>query len=678
MMTAIASTSAATGATPHAAPVNRSELWADKYKPRSIAEMCYPVCANKLRAWLENFTPVGSPGDDPKRPHGVLLSGSPGVGKTTTVYVVARELGRTVVEYNASDFRSRKSLKENVSDLISNRAFSAHATSYTSVILLMDEVDGCDVGGVGEVIEMLKSTRIPIVCTCNDRWHPKLRSLLNYVEDMRFSHPPCNIVANYLCDRVLAREGITLSKPLLQDIIKSAGSDIRNMLNNLQLWCLNRTSLEQRQLAECAAQSTKDGDAGLFDAAEYFLLQGTSRGERHTIAEMQACYYNADLVDMFVQENYLHYNPEPVDGRDWMGAVSQASSSISRADAAQRIMYYEQNWSVSRFHVLASSIAPCVYTRGKYETFMTGQQKFFDMQRPVKFPTWLGHNSSANKNRRLLRCIAMQASHPTRGVSGNQEDVVADYVPHGWERPLTVPLATKEKEGIAEVIAFMDQYNLMRDDWDLVQTLPHYKHMLTPSSTAPQVAIATAVKTAFTREFNKTHRFDSFAKSTLKRGDAETQDEEGDEQQSSSGGGSAARGKNGKVIADGVTAVTITGSAAATGASGAKKGRGKAAAAATGTGTPIAAAARKPRAKKSSSSTGAAAGDENGKYPSAAAKKKAATAAPRAAAKAKAAAPTKRKGKRAASSDSEIEVSSDSSSSASSPSPSSTDDSDSD
>ncbi|KAG5503438.1 hypothetical protein JKF63_05577 [Porcisia hertigi] len=617
----------------HSGP-NSGELWADKYKPRSIAEMCYPVCANKLKTWLENFTPIGSTGDDPKKPHGVLLSGSPGVGKTTTVYVVARDLGRTVVEYNASDFRSRKSLKENVADLICNRAFSAHATSYTNVILLMDEVDGCDVGGVGEVIEMLKCTRIPILCTCNDRWHPKLRSLLNYVEDMRFSHPPCNIVANYLCDRVLAREGISLSKPLLQDIIKSSGSDIRSMLNNLQLWCLGRISLEQRQLAECAAQSTKDGDAGLFDAAEYFLLQGTSRGERHSLAEMEACYYNADLVDMFVQENYLHYNPQPVDGRDWMVAVSQAATSISRADAAQRVMYYEQNWSVSRFYTLSSSIAPCVYARGKYESFMTGQQKYFDMQRPVKFPTWLGHNSSANKNRRLLRCVAMQASHPAKGASGNQEDIVADYMPHGWERPLTAPLVTKEKDGIPDVIAFMDQYNLTRDDWDLVQTLPHYKHMQSPSptTTTQPVIIAATVKSAFTREFNKTHRFDNFAKTALNRSDGETQDDDEKDQSNGSGGNK----KTGKVFADGVTVVHATGgSAAAT-----KKTRK----ATTGAGAAVtAAAARKPRAKNNTRADGAAKPKAN--------KKAVATTSTRAAAKT---AP-KRKRARRESSDSEAD-----------------------
>jgi len=41
-----------------------------------------------------------------------LLSGPPGVGKTTTAYLVSKELGFDVVEMNASDTRSKKMLTE--------------------------------------------------------------------------------------------------------------------------------------------------------------------------------------------------------------------------------------------------------------------------------------------------------------------------------------------------------------------------------------------------------------------------------------------------------------------------------------------------------------------------------------------------------------------------------------
>ncbi|KEG11548.1 replication factor C, subunit 1 [Trypanosoma grayi] len=495
--------------------------WADKYKPQCIAQMCYPVCANKLKAWIEGFDAGSS------KTSGALLSGPPGVGKTTSVYAVARELGRVVVEYNASDFRSRKSLREHVTDVINNRAFSSSASSYAKIILLMDEVDGCDIGGVGEVIQMIKTTTIPIVCTCNDRWHPKLRSLLNHVEDIRVSRPPCNIVANYICDKVLAREGISLSKQLLQDIIQRSGSDIRSMLNNLQMWCVNRTTLEQKTLAECAVQSAKDGDVGLFEAAEMFLLQGTSRGKHRSIEELQSAFYNSDLVDLFVQENYIHFRPE---GRDWMSAVAEAAASISFADDVQRIMYYEQNWSVSRAYVQLSSIAPCAMTRGHYESFLSGQQVFFDRQRPVKFPSWLGQNSSANKNKRLLRCLTLQASHHTKGISGNQEDVLLDYIPMGWEAALTRPLAEEGKNAIGEVIKFMDQYHIMRDDWEFIQAASHFKKMQSSPSNASVAEIPTAVKSAFTREFNKTHHTESFAKGALQHMgvDAMSDENEGD------------------------------------------------------------------------------------------------------------------------------------------------------
>ncbi|CBH17519.1 replication factor C, subunit 1, putative [Trypanosoma equiperdum] len=482
--------------------------WAEKYKPKTIAQMCYPVTANKLKQWMEEFEANSS------KMRGALLSGPPGVGKTTSVYVVASELGRVVVEYNASDFRSRKSLRENVSTVVNNRTFSNTSSSYANIVLLMDEVDGCDIGGVGEVIQMIKNTNVPIICTCNDRWHPKLRSLLNHVEDIRAGRPPCNIVANYLCDKVLAREGISLSKQLLQDIIQRSGSDIRSMLNNLQMWCINQTSLQQKKLAECALQSAKDGDVGLFEAAEVFLLQGSSRGRPRSIEELQSTFYNSDLVDMFVQENYLHFKPED---RDWMDAVAEAASSISLSDLAQRIMFFENNWSVSRSHVLLSSIIPCALTRGHYETFVTGQQAIFDRQRPVKFPSWLGQNSAAGKNKRLLRCLTFQAMGHSKGISGTQEDVLLDYIPRAWESRLTDPLAQRGKDAIPEVIAFMDQYHIMRDDWEFIQSVAHFKKMQSASPNPAAGDIPGGIKAAFTREFNKTHRLESFAKGALQR-----------------------------------------------------------------------------------------------------------------------------------------------------------------
>ena len=59
--------------------------------------------------------------------------------------------------------------------------------------LVMDEVDGMagneDRGGMAELLALIKNSKIPIICMCNDRNHPKIRSLSNHCFDLRFQRP---------------------------------------------------------------------------------------------------------------------------------------------------------------------------------------------------------------------------------------------------------------------------------------------------------------------------------------------------------------------------------------------------------------------------------------------------------------------------------------------------------
>lgn len=59
-------------------------------------------------------------------------------------------------------------------------------------VIIMDEVDGMsagDRGGVQELIRIIKTTQTPIICICNDRESPKVRSLANSCYDLTFTKP---------------------------------------------------------------------------------------------------------------------------------------------------------------------------------------------------------------------------------------------------------------------------------------------------------------------------------------------------------------------------------------------------------------------------------------------------------------------------------------------------------
>ena len=76
----------------------------------------------------------------------------------------------------------------------------------------MDEVDGVgagDRGGIAALIRIIKATRCPIICICNDRQSQKLASLVNHCYDLKFQRPPIMAIKQ-LVMRVAKAEGFEM------------------------------------------------------------------------------------------------------------------------------------------------------------------------------------------------------------------------------------------------------------------------------------------------------------------------------------------------------------------------------------------------------------------------------------------------------------------------------------
>ncbi|XP_062069567.1 replication factor C subunit 1 [Lepus europaeus] len=483
-------------------------LWVDKYKPTSlksiIGQQGDQSCANKLLRWLRNWH-KSSPEekkhakfgkfagkDDGSSFKAALLSGPPGVGKTTTASLVCQELGYSYVELNASDTRSKNSLKAVVAESLNNTSikgfYSSGAAPSGSVkhALIMDEVDGMagneDRGGIQELIGLIKHTKIPIICMCNDRNHPKIRSLVHYCFDLRFQRPRLEQIKGAMMS-IAFKEGLKIPPPAMNEIILGANQDIRQVLHNLSMWCARSKALTYDQAKADSHRAKKDIKLGPFDVARKVFAAGEETAHMSLMDKSDLFFHDYSIAPLFVQENYIHVKPVAAGGdmKKHLMLLSRAADSICDGDLVDSQIRSKQNWSLLPTQAIYASVLPGELMRGYMTQF-------------PNFPSWLGKHSSTGKHDRIVQDLAL---HMSLRTYSSKRTINMDYLSHIRDA-LVQPLTSQGVEGVQDVVALMDMYYLMKEDYENIMEISSWGGKPSPFS-----KLDPKVKAAFTRAYNK-------------------------------------------------------------------------------------------------------------------------------------------------------------------------------
>jgi replication factor C large subunit len=312
------------------------EDWTEKYRPKTMRDIVgNERTLSTLRAWAERWNQGKIPA---KR--AAILSGKPGIGKTSSALALAYDLGWTVLELNASDARNETSIKRVATAGAINETFDITGEFTPSrrggrKLIILDEADNLyekldktetnsslgDKGGKKAIIDTIKISKQPIILIVNDFYEltkgggEQLKNLCTVIQFYEIS--PYQIVERlkYIC----RQENITADLRVLKTIADRSKGDVRSAVNDLQSLCLNRNQIT---IEDIDVLGYRDRETLIFDALREMF-------KTKNIQSSRDCMWNIDvepeMVLLWISENIPR---EYLDVED----LVRAYYAISKAD----------------------------------------------------------------------------------------------------------------------------------------------------------------------------------------------------------------------------------------------------------------------------------------------------------------------------------------------------------
>ena len=207
-------------------------LWTEKYRPKLLQHFFgHEKAIADLRDWIESRE---------KLP--LLLSGPPGLGKTTVANIILSQYGYSAYAVNASDTRNGSDLRREISSSVYSTSSVLGKANTKKIGMIIDEVDGADDNAFNILCQILcklnKTKCNPIIFICNNRAASpgmcKLRATIASVgKEIRFY--PLNYKAIVkVIDRICKLENIVCTTKEKFQLFEHCQGDARQLLIQLQ------------------------------------------------------------------------------------------------------------------------------------------------------------------------------------------------------------------------------------------------------------------------------------------------------------------------------------------------------------------------------------------------------------------------------------------------------------
>lgn len=261
----------------------KNKLWVEKHKPQSLDD--YVFNNDNQRNLVTNWVST-------KNLPNLILSGEPGVGKTSLAHVLINEL-----EINQFDLLEINASRENGVDVIREKILTFVQTIPFGdfKIVLLDEADYLTANSQAMLrndMETYYST-VRFILTCNYQYRiiPALKSRCHLVEISKTD----KVDFTMRMATILVNENVNFDLDVLDHYVEKTYPDLRKCINQLQVNTIdNNLTLNESKVEEYDL---------LKEAADMFKSQNTSGGRKKVLEFLSLYPSRAEDIYKWAYDN---------------------------------------------------------------------------------------------------------------------------------------------------------------------------------------------------------------------------------------------------------------------------------------------------------------------------------------------------------------------------------------
>ena len=206
-------------------------LWVEEYRPKTIDDCILP---QSLKTLFTSFIQKGELSN-------ILLSGPPGIGKTTVAKALCDQLNCDWVMINGSEESGIDVLRSKIKNFASTVSLSGGKK-----VVILDEADYLNPQSTqpalrGFIEEFHKNCRFILTCNFKNRLIEPLHSRFSTIE-FRIANKDKPKLASKLFERavyILKEQNVDFDEPVLAELIKKHFPDFRKLINELQRYSVS-------------------------------------------------------------------------------------------------------------------------------------------------------------------------------------------------------------------------------------------------------------------------------------------------------------------------------------------------------------------------------------------------------------------------------------------------------